>query len=150
MPHKFSFALLLSCLLSAPAHALSSASIFVDHATSQNEEFLQQVNEFEGEAGIPLEVIDIELNRILEKQLSMGLPNDEAAAFKEAERRFNDPSNQELIGQFEVGLGNYIKLVESNVKAIPAVLFDGKLIVYGEEPLQALAVYAEYQARRQE
>ena len=130
------------------AMAVDSIAVFVSDATSKDSAFLNEVTQVGNQTGKAVEIINVELNLTLEAKLSEGLPAKEQDALVVAQQRFNDPKYRQTIKGFEQGLNNYLRVIEANIQAVPAVLFDNEYIVYGEAPVRSLEIYQAYQRRR--
>lgn len=129
-------------LSSLTVNAGVGMTVFVDYAMTKSQHFVNDIAQLESD-GIAVNVIDVELAKRQEDLLSEGLPKDEEEATKVAIARLKDPQNKPKLDLLKQGLANYVKVVEYNIEAIPAVLFDHKYIVYGENPSDALLIYKE-------
>jgi len=92
---------------------------------------------------LPVTVYDLNAPERLEARLSAGLPADSEAAIPMAKARIAGASREELQSAYS-GL---VQALQCGITRYPAIVFDGKAVVYGVADLaQALAYYQAWRA----
>ena len=90
---------------------------------------------------------DIDRIRLLEEQLSQGLPNDSARAKELVLSRFQTMDST-LIDQLEKAGKGLAQAVIYNIDRLPAVVFDGQAVIYGVTDIdEALVQYHQWHER---
>ena len=146
--HGLSLALMILVLRPDQAEAIDSlprtVEVFVDTAAS-----------IEGQSDPRLRNASVSIYRVdgvatLERQLSDGLPNNEEAAKAQAISRLDRIAAADRDRAKEAALG-LLLVLRYGVDRYPAIVFDGRVIVYGMTDLGAAldhAALAEHSARQ--
>lgn len=135
--------LLPMMILSFPSSALESIDIFTVDGLEMPVAPLQKAT------GITPELHKIDELKRIEDGLSQGLPNSEKEATAIVMKRFQDPA---FIEQSEIskrGMDAVILADQLKLEAVPAVVFDRRYIVYGEQPLVAYRIYQKHKEAKQ-
>lgn len=102
--------------------------------------------EFQNGAGATVYVIDA--MNLMTQQLSVGLPANAAEAARIASQRLKSLSAQEK-QVLRTASTARIRAAEYQIIKAPAIVFDGKAIVYGVHDInQAAAIYRGWRAQR--
>ena len=86
--------------------------------------------------------------RSAEDALSVGMPADPAKAEAWFSQRLAQGDTQKLMEQVTRGYDALLAALEHRVDRLPAVVFDGKYVVYGEDTIEALRIYRKTMSQR--
>lgn len=86
--------------------------------------------------------------RNAEDALSVGMPTDPGKAEAWFSKRLNHGDTQKLMEQVTQGYDALLAALEHRIDRLPAVVFDGKYVVYGEDTIEALRVYRKTMSQR--
>ncbi len=86
--------------------------------------------------------------RSAEDALSAGMPTDPAKAEAWFSKRLNQGDTQKFMEQVTQGYDALLAALEHRIDRLPAVVFDGKYVVYGEDTIEALRIYRKTMSQR--
>lgn len=100
-------------------------------------------------AGVLPETHVVNELKIIEDALSANLPENEDEATKVAAKLMQGPVFLEQADAARRGMNAVILADQLKLEALPAVVFDRRYIVYGEQPLAAYRIYQKHREAKQ-
>lgn len=141
---------LILAILFAPSMALAPPVWSAEEQISSIELFTIDGFSFDMESkrltnliNVPVTVRRVDYITQLEAELSANLPPDEEKALAIANQRLAKKNINSIVDQSNKTVDAMTIAREIGVTKIPAVVFNRKWIVYGENPLRAYQIYQE-------
>jgi Protein of unknown function (DUF1525). len=141
---------LILAILFAPSMALTPPVWSAEEQISSIELFTIDGFSFDMESkrltnliNVPVTVRRVDYITQLEAELSANLPPDEEKALAIANQRLAKKNINSIVDQSNKTVDAMTIAREIGVTKIPAVVFNRKWIVYGENPLRAYQIYQE-------